>query len=539
MTSTMNPMNPLAVPTPLPPQLGELVPLGHCVIKLDVSAETTMPDTPNGYTAAMKVMADQGDLDKGALQGPQGPPGQIGFQVREAVDPNINSPADLQPLPNTPDYIGQYYILEDLNSQGQVVGQSMYVWYGTAYRKMMMGSFGPPGPVPNITPIVDLIPPYDDNGNPNQSYINTSGPRLDPTWEFELAAPAGPSGQVTAIYEFPDVDEITTAPVNGDLLMFSGRYTADGKELWTPGGIGAQLPHTWSMPEGSFSGFTGVAQQVAIGSFTIPPQPYPWTPIVWGHLGGTDTTQVASSNAQQLLKVTALGGTFTLSVGGVSTPPIPYDANPNDILGFLENLVTVGVGNINAVLQGAQNTLIEFINELGSQVIAPIVTDIAGLIPPDLSSALIGVIDSGGNLINDVFEFLSGDPLRIGAQVLLGDPTYGIQVARGMGNTLGRVNIYPHYSSSANNLNNRNKSLTPNNGYAVVPANHTDPAQGTVYVNLWNDGQIGVYDFQPGAAQLYVMVQPMGPVQKPPQGAGYPAFSGAGFFEAQAQRVVP
>jgi hypothetical protein len=531
--------DPLAPPPVLAPQLGELVPLGHVVIKLDVSAETTMPDTPNGYTAALKVMADQGDLDKEALRGPQGQPGQIGFQVREVIDPTIATPADLVALPNNPDYIGRYYIFEDVNEQGQVIGQSMYVWYGTQYRRMMMGSFGPPGPVPAITPLVELIPPYDENNNPNQSYVATSGPRLDPTWEFNLAAPGGPAGQVSPLYNFPDVNEISAAPVNGDLLMFSGAYTADGREIWAPGGLGAQLPTTWSMPENSFASFTGVAQQVAIGSFQIPPQPYPWTPIVWGHLGGTDVTPIASSNAQQLLKVTALGGTFTLSVGGATTPPIPYNADPNTILGFLENLVTVGVGNIDATLQGAQNTLLEFINNLGSRVIAPIVTDIAGLIPPELSSALIGIIDSGGNLIHDVFEFLSGDPLRIGCQVLLGDPTQGIQVARGMGNTLGRVNVYPHYSSSANNQNNRNKSLTPNNGYAVVPANHTNPAEGTVYVNLWNDGQIGVYDFNPGAAQLFVMVRPMGPVAKPQQGAGYPAFSGAGFFEAQAQRVVP
>ncbi|HVQ84612.1 MAG TPA: hypothetical protein VMS84_07535 [Mycobacterium sp.] len=532
-------MDPLGVPTPAPPQLGELVPLGHCVVKLDVSAETTMPDTPNGYTAALKVMADQGDLDKAALQGPQGPPGQIGFQVREVVDPTVNSEADLVPLPNNPDYIGRYYVLQDLNDQGQVIGQTMYIWYGTAYRRMMMGSFGPPGPVPAITPIVDLIPPYDESNNPNKSFVNTSGPRLSPTWEFELAAPAGQCGQTTPIFDFPDVDEITAAPVNGDLMMFTGRYTAAGQEVWAPGGIGAQLPTTWSMPEGSFASYSGVAQQVGVGSFQIPPQPYPWTPIVWGHLGGTDTTQVASSNAQQLLKVTALGGTFTLSVGGATTPPIPYNADPATIEGFLENLVTVGVNNINATLQGAANTLLEFVNTLGAQVIAPIVTDITNLIPPDLSSAVIGIIDSGGNLINDVLEFITGDPFRIGAQVLLGDPTQGIQVARGIGNTLGRINIYPHYSSSANNQNNRNRSLTPTNGYAVVPANHTDPAMGTLYTNLWNDGQIGVYDFNPSAAQLFVMVQPMGPIAKPPQGVAYPLFSGEGFLQATAQRVVP
>lgn len=424
MTSTIGPMNPLAVPTPLPASIGELVPLGHVVIKLDVSAQTTMPDTPNGYTAAMKVMADAGDLDTSALDGPQGPPGQIGFQVREAVNPTINSPADLVPLPNSPEYIGRYYLLDDVDSEGNVIGQTAYVWYGSSYRPIFMGAWGPPGPMPKITPLVDLIDPWDADGNPNKSYVKTSGPRLEPTWEMFLAAPEGPMGKVGPVYTFPDVDENTTAAVNGDLLMFTGKYTRTGEEIWAPQGIGGLLPTTWSMPEGSFVAYSGVSQQAAIGSFTVPPQPFPWTPIVWGHIGET----------------------------------------------------------------GAQ---------------------------------------------------LSADPLMIGCQVLLGDPTQGIQIARGMGTTLGHVNIYPHYSSSANNQNKKKQALTPKNNYAVVRANHTNPAEGTVYVNLWNDGQLGAYNFNPKGAQLYLQVHPMGPIPKPQQAAGYPTLSGEGFLSATVQRVIP
>jgi hypothetical protein len=428
MTSTMNPMNPLLVPTPAAPSIGQLVPLGRCVIKLDVSAQTTMPDTPNGYTAAMKVMADQGDLDTTALEGEQGPPGQVGFQVRETIDATINSVADLKPLPNNPEYIGRYYVLKQLDSQGQVVGQTAYVWYGSSYRAIMMGAFGPPGPVPKITPEVELIPPTDADGKPNQSYVQTFGPRLRPTWLFNVAAPAGPVGLVSPMATFPDVDEKTVPPVVGDLLMFTGKYTADGNMIWAPGGLGGQLPTTWSMPESAFTAFTGIippnANGVAIGSFSVPPQPFPWTPIVWGHIGET-----------------------------------------------------------------------------------------------------------GGSL--------STDPFMLGCQVLLGDPTRGIQIARGMGTTLGCVNIFPHYSSSANNQNNRNKSLAPNNGYAVVPANHGNPAMGTVYINLWNDGQAGAVQFQPKGAQLFLMLQPMGPIYKPQQASAYAAFSGQGSLSGLVQRVIP
>src|SRR6516164_4174641 len=226
--------DPLAVPTPAPPSIGEIVPLGSVVVKVDVYALTMMPDTPNGYTAALKVMADQGDLNSDALAGPQGPAGDISFAVRESINPEIFSPAQLPILSNSPTDIGRYYLLEDLDDFGNIVGQSAYIWYGTSYRRLMMGAYGPPGPVPDITPEVELIPQYDDKGNVNASYIQTSGPRLEPTWEFFLAAPAGPVGPITPLYIFPDVDEVTKTPVTGDLMGFTASTPRAGSRSGSP-----------------------------------------------------------------------------------------------------------------------------------------------------------------------------------------------------------------------------------------------------------------------------------------------------------------
>src|SRR6516162_348326 len=419
--------DPLAVPTPAPPSIGEIVPLGSVVVKVDVSALTTMPDTPNGYTAALKVMADQGDLNSDALAGPQGPAGDISFAVRESINPEIFSPAQLPILSNSPTDIGRYYLLEDLDDFGNIVGQSAYIWYGTSYRRLMMGAYGPPGPVPDITPEVELIPQYDDKGNVNASYIQTSGPRLEPTWEFFLAAPAGPVGPITPLYIFPDVDEVTKTPVTGDLMGFTGKYTESGFSIWQPEGISALLPQTYSMPEAAFSGYFGVAQQAPVGSFTLPPQPFPWTPIVWGHIGETGLN-------------------------------------------------------------------------------------------------------------------LSADPLRIGCEVLLGDPANGKMISRGIGTMLGHVNIFPHYSTSYNNVgstaNSQGQAITPKNQYAMIPANHTNPADSTLYVNLWNDGQLGLYFFQPGGAQLFIMVLPLGPIPRKPQRAEYPLLRSEGFFYAFAEKGV-
>jgi hypothetical protein len=93
----------------------------------------------------------------------------------------------------------------------------------------------------------------------------------------------------------------------------------------------------------------------------------------------------------------------------------------------------------------------------------------------------------------------------IGCEVLLGNPTTGQTIGRGFGNSLGEVNIMPHYSSPGS----PSVAITPTNGVAVCPANHTNPAQGTIYVNLYNDGQIGLYSFSPTDAQLFIMLVPV------------------------------
>ena len=100
---------------------------------------------------------------------------------------------------------------------------------------------------------------------------------------------------------------------------------------------------------------------------------------------------------------------------------------------------------------------------------------------------------------------LSADPLMIGCEVLLGDPSTGTQIGRGFGNTLGEVNIQPHYSTPGQ----PNAAITPTNGVAVVPANHSNPAQGTIYFNLYNDGAVGLYTFSPTDAQGFVVLMPV------------------------------
>jgi hypothetical protein len=362
------------------PSIGDLVYLASYLIRVRVSAQNTPPDTPNQYTADLKVMGDQGAMVLDALEGPPGSGGQQTFAFRQQDDAYVNSSADLPTnLTDLPADIGKYFLIDTLDSEGMVTMETAWTWYGTAWRQFMLGTFGPPGPVPAIEVEENLIPPGED------AYVDTTATTTEPSWDLYLPEPAGPVGPVGPLHNFPDVDT-STAPKTFDLLAFNGKYNTAGQPIWAPFAINQLLPGPYSMPESAFTAFTGLTQQALIGSYTIPGQPFEWTPIVWGHLGMT----------------------------GIN---------------------------------------------------------------------------------------LSKDPLLIGAQVLMGDPVSGVQIARGIGSTLGRVVIYPHYTTTANKA----LTVTPTNQYAMVAAN----TAATIHVNLWNDGQQGLYSFHPGGAQLFVMATPV------------------------------
>lgn len=451
------------------------------------------PDTQAPFSGTYEIYGDIGSMVFPAVVGGQGPPGPSAFALHLMTDMSVDDPSDLpQTLGNTVADIGKYWLLDDVDSQGRIIGASAYIWYGLSWRRVMLGTPGPPGPCPIITPTVDIIPP-DQN-----STIDTGGTPLEPTWHLNLSVPEGPVGSAPMLALAPDVDFQTNPPTPGDVLGYTGRnlnthlappahlsvlatsgggslsgaqywmvtaHSAAGETIgsneatatvgtgssvdlgwdpvpgainyslyrgaapggedylittttgtsyldtgaagtpqappstngaavvypiWVPVSISQLIPSPYSMPEAAFTSFSGISQRAAIGSFPIPPQPFPWTPIVWGHIGA-----------------------FGLE--------------------------------------------------------------------------------------------LSANPLQIGCEVRLGDPTAGTLVARGFGNTLGEVNIMPHWSDP----NNPGTAITPTNGVAVVPANHSSPAEATVYINLYNDGSIGLYQFAGTDAQLYVQVTPV------------------------------
>jgi hypothetical protein len=338
------------------------------------------------FAASMELQGDTGVVTMPVLVGKQGPAGQPCFALRLQADMSVNDVSELpQHLTNNEVDIGKYYVLDDLDAAGHVIGSSAYVWFGRAWRRLQMGTPGPPGPIPIITPSVELVDP-----NTNVSTIETSGSSYEPSWHLKLAVPQGPPGPSATINSAPDTDFQTRVPQPGDVLGFLGQYTQGGDPLWIPVSISALIPAPFSVPESSFTNYQGGAANAKIGQFAIPPQAFPWTPVVWGHF----------------------------KASGIE---------------------------------------------------------------------------------------LDSDPLLIGCEVRLGDPQAGTLIGRGFGNSSGEINIMPHYS----NPNDNSAALAPGNGRAVVPANHKNPAQGTLYVHLSSDGAAGLYAFNRKNAQLFVMVVPV------------------------------
>lgn len=382
----------LAVSTQVdqPPPIGTLIYLASYLLKMGLSAETTPPDTPNMYSAKLEVQGDQGDMNTDPLRGPRGYPGRAQFPLRRQDRPIVNNVGQLPDwLTNTEEDRGKYWEIDTI-VDGVVTERWSHVWYGDRWKVIQMGTRGVPGPAPSIDPEVVVIPYQNAPTYPDTtSFVETDGPRLSPSWRFNLALPPGIPGVVGPVATMPDVDLTTSAPAAGDVLAATGTVDDLGRQIWRPLPMRQYATQFYSVPQSAFTAYTGTDQRHLIGSFAIPPQPFPWTPIVWGHIGA----------------------------GGLS---------------------------------------------------------------------------------------LSARPLMIGCRVLLADAVTGKLVSRGLGNSLGEVNIMPHYSTP----DRASTSITATNKRAIVPAHHTGTA-GTVYLNLWNEGQLGEYTFAPSNAQLFILVLPM------------------------------
>lgn len=361
----------MAVPT-----IGDIVYLASCAMQVGVSAVVTPPDTPDQYTADLRVMGDGGDLSLDAVRGPRGQDGQPVFGLRHAPSlgyPIIDRPVDLPDLPNDTEHIGLYWLIDEVDAAGHVLAEWCYVWWGQYYRQIMMGVVGQPGPIPNI----DLVMTAVDPAEPPQ--VLTSGGTLNPTWEFQVPAPIGPPGRVGSLFGMPDVDVVDQSPPgqltatksgSGGALaadtyyyvvtaVTSGGETFPSNEAsvtttgstskvvlaWNGAGVDWNVGSTHEQQIVTVGGSpTGGGFLLAVGGDTTSQK----VTITGSPSGGHFTLTFGGDTTAETVTISGgpTGGTFSLSFGGHTASGLAYNASALAVQTALAALTGVGTGNV-------------------------------------------------------------------------------------------------------------------------------------------------------------------------------------------------
>lgn len=256
---------------PIIPQLGDSVYLSTITANINIFGTISDLDTPDQVSATLELFGGNGVLNLRALMGKQGIPGN-NAPLPKLMPSTIDNVDDLPENLTTSDVdAGKYWIIEDLDELGNVTGSKCYMWNRDHYQIFMMGSPGPAGPVPIVTPTVILLDPDDDE---LESYITVTGDDFHPTWTLYLKAPRGPMGPSTNITNASDYDD-SVPPELGDALVWNGTK-------WAPLAQGTISPRFYTMPENAFVSASGLTTKLPIGSFPLPPLDFPWVPYVHG-----------------------------------------------------------------------------------------------------------------------------------------------------------------------------------------------------------------------------------------------------------------
>lgn len=359
-------------------ELGDLVPLGQALMNFTWWGYVTDIDTPTGVWATMEAVGDEAFVTMDVLQGPRGFPGQNAPLVEILWDPAIETTDD---LPDDWD-------INDKN-KGYWIGDLVYIWNGdNAWIPKRPGPAGPTGrtPIISVAAHSDILtwdeqllgaePIADIAGTPENPHITLQVPQGPP-------GPTGPAGPIRLSEDYWEPED---GPVDKSMMVWN-----EDTQKWEAVDSAVFTPRFFTVPEGAFTNFSGVATRQQICAFEIPPMPFDYVIKVGGH-------------------IRAIG--------------LEADA----------------------------------------------------------------------------------DPLIIGAEVRVGNATSGQLIGRGFGNISTWTTFTPHYSTGGGGSMD---AVTPDGSIGRIPKN-TSGAASTVYVNLYNDGLFGLYNFNKSGAQLDLLLIPVG-----------------------------
>lgn len=267
--------------------VGDHVPLKTVLGNIYFVGIVTDPNSPNQFAATMEMYGDTAVVTVPILQGPPGLPGEPQFALRFQNDSLADIPdADHLPeLTNTEADLGKYWIFAQYDTLGNAISTSMFVWYGLEYRQLPVGSQGPPGPYPVISPFLVREPPGSHNGpNGEENWIHTESGPATPVWTLHAAFPLGPQGDPgESLYQAGDVDMFGAAP--GMTLVVSSDQDESGHYIVKPQVTPFLATNWYTVPQGAFSNYAGITgSDIVICTFAVPQQDFDWKPIVFGSL---------------------------------------------------------------------------------------------------------------------------------------------------------------------------------------------------------------------------------------------------------------
>lgn len=254
--------------------------------------------TPALMTATMEMVGPDAAITMDVIRGDPGPQGEPADIVKMQYQDYFT---DVSEIPvNT--------LTDEEADIGKAwwIGNLVYQWSGTGLQAKAMGTAGPPGPVPNVTPLINLLDP----DGTTASSIAVSGDPANPQWLFNMKCPRGPQGASGTISGASDLD-MTNGVALGEAIVWNGTK-------WQPEPLTAMIPRVFSIPEGAFNSFSGVASIQNIAHIALPPCPWPWIPLVWGHikaLGLSVTTDPLTLGAAAFLGADGNAGGALVSRG--------------------------------------------------------------------------------------------------------------------------------------------------------------------------------------------------------------------------------
>lgn len=333
------------------PITGDAAYLGSLIAGLTFWGLIGDGQSPPMINGSFELSGTDGSIDLTPIQGPQGPPGTPADIVKMQFEDNFTSPADLpENLTNADIDIGKAWW----------IGNVVFVWSGTNWWQKSMGVPGPVGPAPEIVCQAELVPSGLPTSLIQPIEVKQFGEPVAPSllFQFDQDSITGPPGTSGPIVDAPDFDNTTGPPSDGDAIVWNSF-----EQMWQPSSFDFLSFPVYSISESEFQAYNGKALQQNVCTFSVPPQPFAWIPLVFGNVtvttGPADIFQpnVVRTDLVVLLGDPIIGQQVAIGFGNLSNYNLvqPHFSTATNPAAFISPTTSTAV--VPAYHVGNQGTL--------------------------------------------------------------------------------------------------------------------------------------------------------------------------------------